>query len=84
MTDLEQRIKKIRAEQSARTSHLARAEVELDAARRRELAAMAALAKEFQVLDLDEARTLLKQAEDDLAAETSRLEHALGNARGPE
>lgn len=82
--DLDERIKQIRAESAARTSRLARAEVELDAAQQREKTAMAALAEEFQVLDLDEARTLLKKAEDDLAAETSRLEHALENARGPE
>lgn len=82
--DLDERIKQIRAESAARTSHLARAEVELEAAQQRETTAMAALAEEFQVLDLDEARALLTKAEDDLAAEARRLEAALENARGPE
>ena len=82
--ELDQRIKELRSQAAAATSQKARAEVELQVAESRRDSALQALHEEFGATTYDQARDLLKAAEDDLAAETVKLEKALEKAKGPE
>lgn len=82
--DLDEKIRKLREREAAAIGRKAQAEHELAFAQGREQTALLALKTEFGAESTEAAQALLKETEDDLAAECRRLEIALAQVRGPE
>lgn len=80
MSELEERIRKLRDQVSARQQDKAKAEHALGVAEARRDAALEALRTEFGIGSVDEARESLTEVEVDLARECAAVEKALEEA----
>lgn len=80
MTDLEERIRELGVQVTARQQDKAKAEHALGVAEARRNTALDALKAEFSIASIDEARESLTEVEADLARECDAVEKALEEA----